>query len=161
SAKADILKIGPNTDLSSLQEIDAGEQEGGTEDTLDLSRFGRSTTFAGGKIEGIATEFKGFEKIIGTTSNDKVKIKSGDAGLTFDGGPAKDTADYSQFNKGLTVDLKLIDQQTFEIDGIEITRPVDVASAGEVPALPVDHLKNIETLILTNQKDQLKVGADA
>jgi Ca2+-binding RTX toxin-like protein len=164
SEQPDTLILAANIDLTGIEEVDAAGQSGPQgKDTLDLRQLGFSVNYnhAEGTLEGFDTQFKGFERVLGTSRRDRAQLGGSSSAITFDGGEEKDTVDYSDSSVKLTIDLTEMDQQTFETDGLRIIRPVQVASGGGNPPLPEDNLLNIEELKLSPKADKLLVGEDA
>jgi hypothetical protein len=95
SPHADIVRVAKDSAqlLAPLKEIDAGGQDNGGRDILDLSQWGSGVEFTDGKIKGYQTDFKNFEKLIFTASNDKVDLhdRSDTRGIQVDLGVGDDT----------------------------------------------------------------------
>jgi Ca2+-binding RTX toxin-like protein len=111
SNKAETLKLASGTDLSGVQEIDFGGQDGGTLDILDFTDFGAAITFADGKLSGQQTVFTNLEAVIGSTFDDTLKGRS--THDKFKGGAGQDTlkgdAGDDYLDGGVNIDTALYD----------------------------------------------------
>ena len=93
--------------------------------------------------------------------NDNVKI-TGPGSLIIDGKEGKDTVDFSEIGKKLTIDLEGVTAASYETDGLAIEFPVELASlASPSSPGPIDTLKSVETLILGNLADKVVVDRDS
>jgi Ca2+-binding RTX toxin-like protein len=77
--------------LSKVKEIDAGDQDGGGRDILDLSEFDGDLSIVDGKLTGtdISIKLDNFEEIIGLNSNDTLDL-SGTSVTKVEGGSGDD-----------------------------------------------------------------------
>ncbi|WP_420970809.1 calcium-binding protein [Bradyrhizobium sp. B120] len=79
---ADTVRVNPGASkgLKAVREVDAGEQQDGTMDVLDLTALGRSGNFENNKISGTNTVFKNFEDLkVGGADKVSVNLKGPDA----------------------------------------------------------------------------------
>jgi RTX calcium-binding nonapeptide repeat (4 copies) len=100
--KADTVRVDASgtAALKVLQEIDAGGQDDGTRDVLDLTQFGTKVEFLDGKIKGYETEFKNFEKLVLSPFDDKVELNGPNTAQLqwLETGAGKDVVDSNVIN---------------------------------------------------------------
>jgi Ca2+-binding RTX toxin-like protein len=76
--------------LASLKEIDAGENPDDEPDILDFSQLTTGISVKNGKLESTGTEFKNFDKILGTAKNDTLDFSNAAVKLEIRGGVGAD-----------------------------------------------------------------------
>jgi hypothetical protein len=72
--------------LQSLKKIDAGENPEDDPDILDFSQLTAGISVKNGKLESTGTEFKNFDKIIGTAKGDTLDFSNSTVKLEIRGG---------------------------------------------------------------------------
>jgi RTX calcium-binding nonapeptide repeat (4 copies) len=167
SEKADTLVIGFNTDLIGLQEIDAGGQDAGTIDILDVQNTDYIFNEQTNKIEGFDVEFKNFEGIYLPNGSDifrapiQYKEIHGDGGAdTFqltdytgfiDGGADRDTAEFTGSSHAHSIALAAGNLR--DTDG-DVNADVDDIVTGSITKL-----KSVEEIELDGTGNIVTVGA--
>ncbi|WP_145984416.1 calcium-binding protein [Bradyrhizobium nitroreducens] len=149
---ADTVRIGTQglELLSTLQEIDAGDNPDDQPDILDFSQFASGITLTNLKLDGTDTDFKNFDKIIGTSRADTFDFSGiSSAKLDVVGGGGDDTITYAGNHAGVSV--------------AATTEPA-TAGSGSSPKLKLSiadgsvlQASEIETVKLTGAKDALQV----
>jgi hypothetical protein len=76
--------------LTWLKEIDAGENPEDEPDILDFSQLTTGISVKNGKLESTGTEFKNFDKILGTAKNDTLDFSNATVKLEIRGGVGTD-----------------------------------------------------------------------
>lgn len=157
--------------LSSLKEIDAGGNPCKVPDVLDFSQLTTGVTLTKGRLAG--TEFKNFEKIIGTAQADtidfsstkiegcsdtKLEIYAGagndrlSGGADKDylvGGEGKDTVFYERAGSGVEVTIKgVTDEASDNLPTLELS----------TSSTDIDRVKDVEVIELTDEQDRVHVG---